>query len=565
MQTLNEMKFSLGFNLREPKKMNGKTILYCVVRIDHKQMKLPIGVNVYSYFWDKYKQICIVNSSMSEEERLNNIQANEKIFAARQKEMEIINYICSGANISAIECENIIKEQIKEIESMANEQNLRHNVIRQKKASTILNKAFEIYYTQIKLTAKETSKEIARKYVDAFITYMEEKGIDRISTLTQKGINNYKEYLIKKGGISPKQINNKVTYIVMFINKAICVHNAFEKEWKTIKPIQYIRLEEINAKNEDKMRRPLTKEEIELLKNCKDLSPKEIEYRDLFLLECFAGYRVSDTNKLFDKNYHTYKQIKGNEYLMITPLKEENKGIKAIIWLNDEIKQILFKYENGFKYVKINEHYKRNLNENIKRIAKKANLNNMEHWINAKGKRCSDYLYNIITSHFGRYTFIYNGLFVWGFSPDELCEFSGHANDRMIREVYAIYTKEDRFNKANELIENMLNGNNKEHCNNAPIELIKKGKEEMEKELIEEYKKVLVFLGADYAEIENINDIDKLFVMSYIEYGQRFYKMGIDIYELKSIYNEKGKSLKEKQKILQDIVEEIEIKIAESK
>jgi hypothetical protein len=95
MEILNNVKVSLGFNLREPKKTTSKTVLYAVVKLNDKQMKMPIGVSVYSYQWNKKQQICEVNNKMIEEDRINNMLANKKIFGIKGRYMEIINYFCS--------------------------------------------------------------------------------------------------------------------------------------------------------------------------------------------------------------------------------------------------------------------------------------------------------------------------------------------------------------------------------------------------------------------------------------------------------------------------------------
>ncbi|MBQ5346904.1 MAG: AEC family transporter, partial [Ruminococcus sp.] len=66
--------------------------------VDNMSAKLPIGVNVYSYAWNKKAQMVNVTPSMSEEERAYNIAQNEKIFEIKAKYMQIISYLCSASD-----------------------------------------------------------------------------------------------------------------------------------------------------------------------------------------------------------------------------------------------------------------------------------------------------------------------------------------------------------------------------------------------------------------------------------------------------------------------------------
>ena len=221
--------------------------------------------------------------------------------------------------------------------------------------------------------------------------------------------------------------------------------------------VEYQALEEYHAKGGDKKRRPLTNEELEKLMSCDTLNDREKEYRDLFILECNAGYRVSDTSKLFNPSLQRFHSKDGNEYLTIVPQKEEAKNIIAVIWLNETVKTILERYKDGFKYADVNKtHYSRNLIYNLRNIFKKASLDSTEKWIDAKGNQHEDKLYDIVGSHFARYTFIYHGLFDYGFTPDELKDFTGHADDTMINDVYKVYSEEDVVTVADKALNRVM-------------------------------------------------------------------------------------------------------------
>ena len=81
-------------------------------------------------------------------------------------------------------------------------------------------------------------------------------------------------------------------------------------------------------------------------------------------------------------------------------------------------------------------------NEAIRRIAKKAGLDREIVRVDAAQKEVKKPLYETITSHYARCTFITN-MIKNGESPEEVRRMSGHASDEMIRTVYAQLTDEE--------------------------------------------------------------------------------------------------------------------------
>lgn len=81
-------------------------------------------------------------------------------------------------------------------------------------------------------------------------------------------------------------------------------------------------------------------------------------------------------------------------------------------------------------------------NEAIRRIAKKAGLNRTIVKIDSTQKEVKKPLYETITSHYARCTFITN-MIKNGESPEEVRRMSGHASDEMIRTIYAQLTDEE--------------------------------------------------------------------------------------------------------------------------
>ena len=463
-QLNNVNNVSLNFNLREPKG-NKATNVYAIIRLGKNQLKLPTKCKVNSWQWDKKKQLPIIIGNITVTDYRNNLKVFTILSKIRLDILKYYSYLCtSSENVTVEELKDSIRKIVISIinDDDMNDNNLSKSVVRTPKASTLINKAFDLYYGTYHKSTKEVSKSIEKGKLDAFIAYCDEKGLNKTSSLSQKGLNKYQQYLINRSmelgvkGDSNKTINTKCQIIARMIN--FMVGNENFSRYKLSK-VEYQALEEYHAKGEDKKRRPLTNKELDKLMSCDILNNREKEYRDLFILECNAGYRVSDTPKLFSPSLQRFHSKGGNEYLTIVPKKEETKNIIAVIWLNKTVKTILERYKNGFKYADINKtHYSRNLIYNLRNIFEKAGLDSTEKWIDAKGNQHEDKLYNIVGSHFARYTFIYHGLFDYGFTPEELKDFTGHADDTMINEVYKVYSEEDIVTVANKALNRVMAG-----------------------------------------------------------------------------------------------------------
>lgn len=446
---INVNDISMSFNLRKPNG-NRATNVYAILRIGHVQLKLPTRCKVNSWQWDKKLQMPIVTGNITEADCCNNLRVYRILSKIRQEYLNFYSYLCKNSvSVTVKRLRELINEMVITIihDEDMNKDKLDKSMNRSSKASTQLEKAFDLYYGTYHQKTKESSKEMERAKLNAFISYCKENGLDDYHSLSQHGLNTYQHYLMNiakelgSKGNSNRTINLKCQFIERMIN--FMVGNDSFSRYKLSK-VKYQPLEEVHVKGVEKKRRPLTNAELDKLMSCNALNNKEKEYRDLFILECNAGYRISDTPKLFDSSMQRRHVKNGNEYITIVPQKEETKNIIAVILLNDTIKAILERYKDGFDKVDLNNKtYNRNFTYNLRNICKKAGLDSTEKWIDAKGYQHEDKLYDIIGSHFARYTFIYHGLFDIGLTPDELKDFTGHADDTMINEVYKVYSEED--------------------------------------------------------------------------------------------------------------------------
>lgn len=519
---------SLNFNLREPRG-NKLTNVYAVVRIGDRQIKLPIGCRINSWQWDRHRQLPAFNTNMTEADFENATKVFQKINDVRFRFLKYLLYLCHKGDNTI----NIYK--IKNI--MTNNINLRTSVTRTKKASTLLKAAFEVYYSEVRPSAKESTKTTMYDLLSAFFKYCNEVRRDKASMLSQAGINDYKTYLVNKSRKDKKegksrydsntQINSKCEVVVRMINKVLCSHSQFTRD--KILSVNYTQLEETRSKGEDKRKRPLTEEELRKIANCEGLTDEEKEYRDLLLLQCRCGNRISDIFRLFDESEQTRNEKDGITTITITTTKE---GTPQHIVLTDEVKDILGRYEkSGLSYAKPrSDAFNAKYNKMLRRIARKAGLNSVKKWTDAHGKEHEAPLHDIISSHFARYTKVHE-LLTCGFTSEQAALFTGHSDGRMINDVYGILNREEQAEQAITIYRDNISTDKA----NAIGKSIQAHTQENDKLL--EYKDVLAFYGEPYINYGHINDEEELLRIIIGKYESRLKDYGYDQKKLKGLYN----------------------------
>ena len=444
MERLNNAKISFNFNLREKSKKTA-TQIYCVVRVNNRQIKIPCGLKVNPWQWNKQKQICLIGGNMMDAEKENNINANRKINEMRCKFDDIILYLCGGSVTETTEIEGFIKKELNIYTEQTNNKIMaNYNAIPPKRtitATTLLKKAFAIYYDG----AKESTTHTQNVRLETFFNYVKEtKKFDTPKLLTQEGLNDYKEYLMN-GEVkrSANVINQLCQLIARLINDILSVNNEFRRY--KIGMVRYVNVEDKRRHNETK-KRALTENEIKAIVNCDTLTEKEKEFRDMFVLQLNCGLREGDLHKLFNGDYKT-QQIKDITTYIVNTQKE---GITAVIIANETITSIQNKYKNGFKFVKFGKSFNATYNKALKQICKKASLTSEEvYYVDVAGKKVKkiNKLCDIISNHFARHTFVTLKLRE-GYNAEEVSKMTGHADERMINEIYQHLTEEDKANKV---------------------------------------------------------------------------------------------------------------------
>lgn len=436
MEVINNTKLSLNFNVRETKAKATETIIYCVVRVNDKQLKLSCDMKVNAIHWNKRKQECAVCSNMVDSERENSINVNRKIHAIKIAYNDYFNYLCTCESVSTDEITETIKNIVSQQRNNDNMAN--HNAIPPKRtttATTLLKKAFDLYYP--KDSTKESTRKTNESTLKTFLEYIKDEKLgDAPKLLTQEGLNDYKDYL-QKCGKSATAINQYCQLICRLINDVLCVKSDFRNFGFSI--VRYTNIKDTRKKDDNK-KRALTQEEIQAITNVENLTEIEKEYRDLFIIQLNCGVRFSDLEKLFNGDYKTETNDGITTYIVNT----QKEGITAAIVANDTIISLQNKYKDGFKFVDFSNDTKNNYY--LKKIFEKANLTQIEtYYMNEGGKKIKEEnrLCDIITSHWARHTFITMKLRD-GYSTEEVSKMTGHADSKMIIKVYEHLNESDK-------------------------------------------------------------------------------------------------------------------------
>lgn len=427
------------FNLRKPKGEK-PTQIYFVCCIDRKQYKFSIGAKTYPSHWDSKKNECVISYRLSELDKRNNSLANEKIKSILWDFSEFKSYLCTHIDEIPNKYNVLIKFIGKDMVSKK----------QQKKLSTIdiIENGFEHYYTYVHPKTKPESVEENRGKKNKFVEYIKKnKFEENLDVFSQGGLNDYKAYLIDEMnanhtfGIS--RINQLCGEIAKIINYVLAVENQF-KEYG-FNQVKYVPVAD-QRKQGDIRRYALEDDEVQAIKNCTTLTGSESEYRTLFLLQIECGQRFSDLEQLINGKYEI-DEI--NNKINVLTKKE---GIYSSIDITPDLKKYLFEDIPQFETVKLKSFNKKTYNQAIKRICKKAGLNRIVKWKDSTGKEKSGMLWEVVVNHDARYTFI-NKKRKEGIPCDTLCFMTGHADDKMIKQVYSTLSQEDKNKKVNEAID----------------------------------------------------------------------------------------------------------------
>lgn len=446
---------SIKFYLRDGR-VNVPTTVYCGVRIEGKLYKIPTGTKVRPNQWSSEQQVAIISNLQNKLDNYNNKQVNEKIEEYRVRHSEYLEYLCNHIN----ETFNIndITEYLTGMAKI--------------KAADLIVRAFNYLYPEPKVVVgRVDSRRVYLSQLSTYLEYLEAKNLTKLDVFKQAGLNCYIKYLTEQGE-SNAAINVKAGLIVRLVNKVLAVELDFIKYGVKGR----ILFNKKADKRPDKGRFALTTTEqqaigdLELDKKIKYsysmIVPTSInniqgdtlsEYRDIFVLQCRTGQRVSDLEQFlkYIVGQPTDKvkkvEVEGQCYYEVKTKKSQGKEC-ALIVEDEYIKTFIGRYSKvGFSLNLDKLDDGKFYNYAIKMLAKLAGIDREITYRNAQDEEVTEPAYLKLSSHCARHTFITQKLNE-GVSPDKLCYLTGHTDDNMIKTIYSHLTSTDKARMVGEVL-----------------------------------------------------------------------------------------------------------------
>lgn len=415
------------FHLRKPK-ANKPTNIYLVCRINGKQVKLSTGVKVYPEHWNEEKQEAYISCRLSELDNRNNTITNEKLTELKASFVEYKYYLCQHPNEMEQGVELLRKFIYKD--TMVKKQET-ENAIHWLRNAIIADK-----------NIGESTRADYIKQIKFFEIFLNETGRCPISfsDINLPLIKGYELYLLNKDVGKGK--TTKTTTVGNKVEKIICILKRAEQQGMI----------DIHESNLDKYKKPrskegdsndifLTEEEISKI-YALELSGKEEQVRDLFVLQCWIGQRFTDTQSI---NEGIMKD-NGN---IIEIIQEKTKH-KVSVPLLPIAKEILAKYENQFPIFT-----NQTALNYLTKIGEKAGITRLHTIVEHRGDEVTKKqvpVYKLIKTHTARRSFICNML-LRGFDAHLIMKITGH-NDVESFQKYVKLTSNDA---ANVILENEAN------------------------------------------------------------------------------------------------------------
>lgn len=401
---INEIKGH--FNLRQPNE-DKPTSIYFVVVLEGKQYKLSTGVKIYPKFWSYEKQKAIIKHRAKALEYRNVQEVNNRLLKIIEQFDEFKNFknfISNNpdANLVVNLYKFICNKEIKRMETKK-QVSAKPTTI---KIIDILLKAIDDDTSIAKGTKDNYKKgvKLLTTYFSAIkpITDFKQFSSEFFISLRDWAENNYKQINGKPYAV--RSLNDLFKYACVVVKQyGVKTGNLTKAEASLI---EYSSLKD--KKQDDEI--ALRDDELIKLYNYKCPDPKDELVKDVFLLECTTGQRISDTIKISDN----IKSVAGINFI---ELVQQKTGAKIKVDLIFEMaKNILVdKYNYNVPSViggtKMAE--RDVINPRIKKICKEAGIGVNETVTVTKhlaGKDKADVSevprYMKISSHTGRRTFV---------------------------------------------------------------------------------------------------------------------------------------------------------------
>lgn len=538
------------FNLRNPKSDN-PTIVYMVIRIGTKQLKISTGTKVSPSQWNKKKQRAFVSPHLTELDNMNNYIVNNKIQSFLFLFREIIEYLCTNPN-DIIRIEALIKEKLQ-----------KNNKMGKRKSNALID--------MLGLIAKREDRHIitngtANGYiatVNKMETFVREKYDRQIlywDEVTADLLNDFEVWLHNqktKHKITKENVYVEDNVVIGHLKKLSAIlHFAEEDELIELpKKVEKFFSQKRKRDTTENNQVTISKDDLVAIMAL-PLDSRMEQSRDLFCFQAMVGQRYEDINgrEVFPEgNTFKVRQKKGGKHIDIP--------------LTDEVKKIIEKYDNKLPKIRVTA-----INADLKQIAKLAGLHGVCECTEMRNGKPYTYKvekWQLVATHTARRTFVTDGIHD-NMNENILRIITGHTSKSFDR-----YNRITRKEAANVYVREKNKQADKKGTDEVPTtpqtpmtyfnqnndDLLKFYDEKKHKDEIQELKDVLVFLGARYIDLADIEDKDELCRLLYSKYERQLLDAGMEQRLIKNIYNITDLTLKEKRQRLLEVYRQMKNEI----
>ena len=423
-----------NFNLRKPKSEK-PTNVYFVARVRNKQIKLSTGVRVYPNQWNVKKQEAYISCRLTELDNENNTIVNEKISKLKLYFSEYKQYLCDHP-------EEIERRAIILLKQYIYKDTMKKKT--EKPATFIMKQIIE------EKDIVDSSKSQYRSNINKFKRFLYEHSIpDTWESMNLDTFTKYQQFLIEEGkkdkdGKKASTIKNIIggTLFPILRKASKRLDIPFKWDESNLESFELTK-DKSNKELARNKEVALTEEQIKRLYEYRPTGTekqikKKMEIRDLFVLQCLVGQRVSDMQKLFNGDNERDEE---NGTISIV---QQKTGAKAIIPLVPMAEEIINKYTG--KEIKYYKERRSALNGELRAIAQEAGLNEAITY-EENGTKYTKPLYELLHTHSARHTFS-TIMCRRGVPREDIIIATGHEDTQMLDKIYAHLTAKDKSRKV---------------------------------------------------------------------------------------------------------------------
>lgn len=446
---------NLTFYLNQPNK-RGWGVIYARMRVGGTLLRVSTSVRVKADYWSVKEARVIIPRYASELEIALHTIAEKNLSIVRDcVETNLFEYLCSvNSPIDEGYMFDELKRNITQIIST--------KIMPAKNTKRLLFQLREIVGTMPNQKSQTTILNI----ITNFEQFLKAKGIaDSIESVNMKTLRAYRDWLVNESGQSASRGKHCLNYIFTLCNKLERKEGIdFKIDKSKIEPIKETRSMEERRQNSV----ALTDEELKKIEALEVKGAMQTA-KDMFLLQCYCGFRFEDMGLLLQRD--NIQEIDGIKFSVFETQKKDivshtplnNPNLYPQAW------DIFERYADNCPYKDSDLSI---YNKKIKELAKLAGLDRILTITTTKGETKSKKavkLWERISSHSGRHTFITNAIRYKGLTPDVLIHITGHSDTKMIESVYANLQGSDKMAALNKALGTPKPQERKEPQNN-PID-----------------------------------------------------------------------------------------------